>query len=319
MPTMRAHLRSSDSVDFEHTETMRDMEELRHAEKEYVGPKDELPVLFSATYPGTTADRVPGALTTTTRTPRSNSKTSNISATSDKITVFRDNENDAPPVISKSKAGQSSHIENSQSITNPVKKDVPSTARLTSNLALSTDIDVDLKSPAQLRRASSWRTGFPRSYGRGPLHTCTTSAPILTTPSGPRHLPPNKAKRIPLGDQAEEVLVTTDAITQYVRNAPFFPATRVLQAGRVDVEMGLNGARKVVSRIPTKFGDESTQSKTRQGTPIRKSRAGSGSGTSRNRSGSKSRSRSGGRRPTTPGIAKSHEVPHIVARKKWDS
>ncbi|KAH3986541.1 hypothetical protein HBI44_076720 [Parastagonospora nodorum] len=383
---MRAHLRSSDSVDFEHTETMRDMEELRHAEKEYVGPKDELPVLFSATYPGTTADRVPGALTTTTRTPRSNSKTSNISATSDKITVFRDNENDAPPVISKSKAGQSSHIENSRSITNPVKKDVPSTARLTSNLALSTDIEVDLKSPAQLvrqlqhiagkraalleqlsdlqdeenktlaqlaHRKSPPRSGLPfrsekevtavapsnwapnalllpiptasriscelpsKSMQR-PLHTRTTSAPILTTPSGPRHLPPNKAKRIPLGDQAEEVLVTTDAITQYVGNAPFFPATRVLQTGRVDVEMGLNGARKVVSRIPTKFGDESTQSKTRQGTPVRKSRAGSGSRTSRDRIGSKSRSRSGGRRPTTPGIAKSHKVPHIVARKKWD-
>lgn len=33
MPTMRAHLRSSDSVDFEHTATMKDMEELTFAEK----------------------------------------------------------------------------------------------------------------------------------------------------------------------------------------------------------------------------------------------------------------------------------------------
>jgi hypothetical protein len=300
--------------------------------------------------------------------------------------VFRDIENDAPPVMSKSKAGQSSHIENSRSITNPVKKDAPSTTRLRSNVALSTDIDVDLTSPAQLVRQlqhiagkraalleqlgdlqdeenktlaqlahpiSPPRPGLPFRSGKEvtavappnwapnallfpiptashisskppsksiqrPLHTRTTSAPILTTPSGPRHLPPNKANRIPLGDQAEKVLVTTDAIIPYVGNAPFFPATRVLQAGRVDVEMGLNGARKVVSRIPTKFGDESIQSKTRQGTPIRKSRAGSGSDTSRNRSGNKSRSRSDVRRPATPGIAKSHEVPRIVARKKWD-
>lgn len=303
--------------------------------------------------------------------------------------MFRDNEDDAPPVMSKFKAGQSSHIENSRSITNPVITDFPSTPQLTRSFKVSADVeevnksvpsaahlarqlqhtagkraallkqlgdlqDEENKMLAQLAHPKSpphpelpfrsekevtavappiWARNAPlfpiptasRISSKLPskstqrlLHTLTTSAPILTTPSGPRHLSPNKAKRIPLGDKTDEVVVTTDITTPYVGNSPFFPATRVLQAGRVDIEIGLNGARKVVSRIPTKFGDEPTPSKTRQGKTIRRSRDVSGRVATRSQSDSKSLSRSKGRRPTTPGAAKSLEVPHTVARKKWD-
>jgi len=191
--------------------------------------------------------------------------------------------------------------------------------RLEKEVAAAAPPDWALNAPLlPLLTASSISSKLPSKSTKRPLHTRTTSAPIITTPSGPRQLPQNKAKRIPLGDKAEEVLVTTDTTTPYVGNSPFFPATRVLQAGRVDMEIGLNGARKVVSRIPTKFGDGSTPSKTRTGTPIRRPRDASGPVMTRSQSGSMSRSGSKGRRPTTPGVAKSPEVPHTVARKKWD-
>ncbi|KAF2832329.1 hypothetical protein CC86DRAFT_401098 [Ophiobolus disseminans] len=173
--------------------------------------------------------------------------------------------------------------------------------------------------PSQLRRVQ------PSNPSRKPLHTRTASAPSVSTPSAMRHHTPSTSKRIPLSDKTEETL--TSSGTALERNEEHYQSHALERGLRQTHEDNTLSSQWCATasqytttlRLPTKLGD--ALERFMPGTPRAKARSGSASST-RGRGTSKSRSRSRGRSRVTPiatpGITRSYDVPHTVARKKWD-
>ena len=182
-----------------------------------------------------------------------------------------------------------------------------------------------------------------KTIKKKPMHTRPVSAPPESTPAGMRHRTPLTSKRHPLADETEELGAVCD-IPLSVKD--FSTSTANMTDGQIVAakeSMAVPSPSRLgrTMRIPINFGDSSTIGGD-QGTSIESANADSmmrgncdGVGVSRgrskdrdtsftrgrddkSRSRSKSRSRLTGMAATTPGIARLYEIPHTVARKRWE-